>query len=1423
MKRRINKIVSLLIVLCMIVTILPVEAEASNADLQKKMINVLYAGAGGRMTCDFDGYVTTSGRHEGIDFARTAGASIYSLISGVVTRVTNASKLSTLAIYDSTNNKTVVYLHGNYSVSVGQTITQGQYIGTESNNGASAAHTHIEVRDGKRTAAAISVGDSTLDNANPYPYWSIIFGNPNPIHTQDSRYNGFVPFKSYPISTGNIAVYTESGSQYSNRYITGSTDLCTINAVYTDGWCQVTYPSSAEASGYFTAYAKLSDFIPSASPSAAVATSGGTAYRRSSGSDTIGSISSGDKCLKVSSANGRIQAIYPVTGQSYSKMGWVAESVFGGSNPGGTTSAAGYKLPCQAYTISSGKVTVYDSSHNAYATSSHYIDGANDLCTINSIGTDGWCQVTYPTSSGSFTAYAPLNTFILGNAGTKEWTASGTYTAYRRSSGTATIGSVSNGDSCVKVASENGKMQVMYPVTGKNYYKLGWIEANDGHNPTGMVDSAGGDIYSVSVSGWAFDDDDTGAALTINVYIGSTKIGTTRADLERTDVHKAYGCGNYHGYAATFNVDRSFAGNQTIRVYAVNVGGGNGDTLLAEKTVTIGSDTTAPVITDCKVSNITSSGYTVTCKVTDNTGVDRVQFPTWTENNGQDDIFPDWVSNTAASGTKSGNTYTYQVHTSAHNYEAGTYITHIYAYDKYGNSSSSKVDAVKIPVEVEDIGLDQSALTFTAIGQTQKLTATIFPEDATNQSITWASSNTSVATVNAGTVKAVGDGTAVITASSGNGLVAECKVTVRTKSAGKLAVETKNAVPGETVRLAIKMNTNPGIIAARLKVTYDANALTLVKAEDGGILGDSVFGNNLSANPYVLLWENGLSKADYTATGDLAYLTFKVADNASEGTYAITVTYDSEEIYDVNMNNVKFTVDNGAVHVEKSAIQQGSCGNNVTWSLGRNGTLSISGSGAMKNYTYKSEMPWYSYINQIQRVEITDGVTSIGDYAFYGMPKLTTIVIADSVKTIGGYAFKNCTALDQVNLPSSLTKLGESAFYGCTSLTSIAIPEGVYTVWAYTFKNCTNLQSVSLPSTLIKLDEAAFYGCSSLKEAVFPDSLSIIGIYCFKNCSSLASVTLPSALTQIREAAFYGTALQNLTIPDGVTVIGKYAFKNCEQMKSVAMPTSLQKIDDSAFYNCNTLTVLNLPNGLTSICDYAFRKCTGLQMVSFPESLRTIGESSFYGCTGLSELMIPEGVTQINGYAFKGCTNVYTVTLPSTLESLGESAFYGCARISQVEIPANVTSLGAYVFSRCSALGTVVFTGNAPAIGSAAFNGVKANVYYPAGNATWTADKQQSYGGQLTWAENTANISVFQEETAMDDSTAVLMPVEESAPASAAETAETESISAEKESSAEEAESDVSETSAAEETSSESVEKNAEIEADTVESAHAEN
>ena len=1252
-------------------------------------------------------------------------------------------------------------------------------------------------------------------------------------HSINNSYSGFTPFKVYGNSTGKINVYNANGTQYSNRYISGSSDLCTINEVYTDGWCKVTYPSSAEASGYFTAYAKLSEFIPNASPSVATATSGGTAYRRSSGSDSIGSISSGDRCLKVSSANGRIEAIYPVDGQSYSKAGWVAESVFSGSNQGGSAVSSGaYKVPCKAYAISSGKVTVYNASHAAYSISSHYIDGANDLCTINSIGNDGWCQVSYPTSSVSFTAYVPLSTFIPGSAFPQNWTASAKYTAYRRSSGSNTIGSVSSGDACIKVASENGRTQVMYPVSGQNYYKMGWIDGNTGHNPNGVIDGITGEIYSIRMSGWAFDEDNLGAALGIHVYIGDTCIGTGVADRERTDVHKVYGCGNYHGYELEFNLDKKYAGEQTVRVFAINVDGGT-NTYLGEKKVTIGSDTEAPVISDYKVTNVTSSGYTVSCTVTDNTGVDRVQFPTWTSYNGQDDIFAEWQINPGASGQKNGNTYTYQVNISAHNYEVGKYNTHIYAYDKYGNASCVGVSVI-VPVDVEDIVLNQEGLTFEAAGEEQTLKASVYPENATDKTVKWSSANSAVATVNNGVVKAVGAGETTITATTGNGKKAECTVkvkekkltgisiaskpekveyytgdsldtkgmaltvtysdgssqkiqdgftctptvlntagtqkitvsyegktavfyvTVKEQPTGAFSVENVSGTQGETVQAVIKMDQNPGIIAARLKVSYDADAMTLTKVEDGGILGEHTFGNNLKANPYTMLWENGTVSSNLTGTGTLAVLTFQIAEDASEGAHDITISYDPDEVYDVDLRNVKFTVSNGTVTVKKadSVVQQGSCGANVTWTLNKDGVLTISGSGAMKNYTYKSEMPWYRYNSQIKTVKIENGVTSIGDYAFYGMPAMKEIVIPDGVKTIGAYAFKNCTALKTAELPSTLTKLGESAFYGCSALTKMNIPEGIYTIWAYTFKNCTSLAEVTLPSTLIKLDEASFYGCSSLEELQIPDQVSIIGIYTFKNCSKLRTVKLPTALTGVREAAFYGTALTDVTLPSKVQTIGSYAFKNCTSLKSVQMPDGLQKIDDSAFYGCTSLVALELPDSVTSINNYAFRRCTGLQKIQFSNGLKTIGECAFYGCTGLTELNLPDSVTEMGSYAFKTCTGVTSIHIPTGVETLKESVFYGCSSVTAVEVPSNVKRIENYVFASCSGLKEIRFIGNMPEIRAYAFARVNAQVQYPTDDATWSKDKMQNYGGQLNWM-------IPQDNDSKEDAVEVEVPEEQ--------------------------------------------------------------
>lgn len=146
----------------------------SSVQSSSAMSDALYGGAGGRITCGFDGYTSTYGRHEGIDFAIGRGHAVYSLTDGVITRVArgSSSSLSTICVYNAGDDKTVIYLHSAplSSLCAGETVSRGQQLATESSRGASAAHTHVEMRSGRQTAASVS-RDSVLANEDPTSFW----------------------------------------------------------------------------------------------------------------------------------------------------------------------------------------------------------------------------------------------------------------------------------------------------------------------------------------------------------------------------------------------------------------------------------------------------------------------------------------------------------------------------------------------------------------------------------------------------------------------------------------------------------------------------------------------------------------------------------------------------------------------------------------------------------------------------------------------------------------------------------------------------------------------------------------------------------------------------------------------------------------------------------------------------------------------------------------------------------------------------------------------------------------------------------------------------------------------------------------------------------------------------------------------------
>ena len=281
-----------------------------------------------------------------------------------------------------------------------------------------------------------------------------------------------------------------------------------------------------------------------------------------------------------------------------------------------------------------------------------------------------------------------------------------------------------------------------------------------------------------------------------------------------------------------------------------------------------------------------------------------------------------------------------------------------------------------------------------------------------------------------------------------------------------------------------------------------------------------------------------------------------------------------------------------------AAIIDGTYGDNLTWTLNtKDSTLTISGTGEMTNYS-SSTSPWSDYKIYIKYVTVEDGVTSIGNYAFYYYSSLTSVTLGNSV-----------------------TSIGRSAFYGCSSLKSVTLGSSVTCIEYAAFQRCYGLTSITIPNSVTSIGEEAFYYCSRLKSVTLGNSVTSIGKHAFYSCESLTSVTIPNSVTSIGEGAFvYCYGLTSITIPNSVTSIGGGVFEGCSSLTSIEIPNSVTEIGVFAFYNCESLTSITIPNSVTSIGQSAFAKCHGLTSITIPESVTSIGEEAFRDCNQIQEV-----------------------------------------------------------------------------------------------------------------------------------------------------------------------------------------------------------
>ena len=426
----------------------------------------------------------------------------------------------------------------------------------------------------------------------------------------------------------------------------------------------------------------------------------------------------------------------------------------------------------------------------------------------------------------------------------------------------------------------------------------------------------------------------------------------------------------------------------------------------------------------------------------------------------------------------------------------------------------------------------------------------------------------------------------------------------------------------------------------------------------------------------------------------------------------------------------------GSINVdfEAKSYASGTCGENVNWTLDGDGTLFITGTGAMYNYknSWGERAPWYEdYTDYITSVVISDGVTTVGDWAFYTCRKLSSVSLPDSLKSIGVRAFGETASLTSIELPSNLETIGDLAF--CVSMIrSITIPDSVTTIGDNAFLSAYKMTSVNLGNGVETLGYGVF-SSTAIESIVIPSSVKTIGDEAFDGCSSLTTVTISDGLESIGEECFlYCTKLKSINIPEGVTTIKDDAFYGCYALESITIPGSVQNMGVGVFRDCTSLTSVTISNGVTSIPEGTFYNCGDLKNVTLPDTLTSIGKDAFrvenyQGPGKIESIVIPDSVTDINAGAFYG-QGLRSITIPGSVSVIKEDAFRFCDSLESVIILEGVTEIEGYAFAYCNNIKTVSVPSTVTSIGSSQVFGPGANLTDIYSYSEATPWKSFSYG-----------------------------------------------------------------------------------------------
>ncbi|MDE6401452.1 MAG: leucine-rich repeat domain-containing protein, partial [Clostridiales bacterium] len=339
---------------------------------------------------------------------------------------------------------------------------------------------------------------------------------------------------------------------------------------------------------------------------------------------------------------------------------------------------------------------------------------------------------------------------------------------------------------------------------------------------------------------------------------------------------------------------------------------------------------------------------------------------------------------------------------------------------------------------------------------------------------------------------------------------------------------------------------------------------------------------------------------------------------------------------------------------------------------------------------------------KLTSIVISPYVSSIEANAFYGCSKITSVTFrgkAITDCTIGQYAFANCAMLADITFEtgSRVVSLDNYAFSTCKSILSVTIPATMKSIGSNAFGNCSSLASVKFEEngSEITFDKNVFYSCTGLVEVYFPSTISEINLEMFEGCTNLARVKISedNPYYAERDGIVYNKAVTkvimcpsgkggNIILPDSVTEVGDGAFKGNVNITGIVIGKNVTLIGDAAFYKCVNLSSVTFDKGGTE--DLVINP-------SARENMSSNSLATFYQCDALTSIVFPSRLVMFGG--FRECANLSRVSFDdpetSRLEEIGSYALYKCSKLSYFECPKSLKVLETYAFSNCESLTSI--------------------------------------------------------------------------------------------------------------------------------------